>query len=76
MMSDMMFGQQADGLHMPRVCDKDAPPRDLFVKSWIFYDALASLKTSNMAPYILIHRHRKDKNCVDRRAFDWLRIDL
>lgn len=34
---------------MPRVCNKDAPSRDLFVKSWIFYDALASLETSNMA---------------------------
>ena len=34
---------------MPRVCNKDAPSRDLFIKSWIFYDALAPLGTSNMA---------------------------
>ena len=29
--------------------NKDAPSRDLFAKSWIFYDAPASPKTSNMA---------------------------
>lgn len=28
---------------MPRACNKDAPSRDLFVKSWIFYDAPALL---------------------------------
>ena len=36
MLLDIQFGQQTHRLHMPRVCNKDAPSRDLFVKSWIF----------------------------------------